>query len=465
MKKSFTLLLYCIGLCNSFSFAQTTSCELVAGFTITLSAPNTYHFQNTSTGLNSGDSIRWTFGDGTSSNLLNPVHTYSQPGTYNVCLRIQKRNSAGVLTNCVKEICHPVIVETPSCNLIAAFSFTKISPNTFHFQNTSTGLAANDSIKWTFGDGTSNNQLNPAHTYSQPGTYHVCLRIQKRNTAGTLSTCVREICHDVIVETPACNLAAGFTFTRISPTTFHFQNTSTGIAATDSIRWTFGDGTSSNQLNPTHTYSQPGTYHVCLRIQKRNSVGVLSTCVREICHSVVVEHTLSCNLVAGFTSALISPNTFHFQNTSQGLSGTDSIRWTFGDGTSSNQYSPNHTYAHPGTYHVCLRIQKRNNSGVVSNCVREVCHTISTGTTNSCNIHPFPNPATSSINVNVYLNQPQIIHLYIYNSANTLVKEKHHNGTSGNNLITVAIGDLSPGMYTLKIMRGNDICTTTFVKL
>ncbi|MEO5985234.1 MAG: PKD domain-containing protein [Ferruginibacter sp.] len=465
MKKISTLLLYCIGLCNSFSFAQTPSCELVAGFTITFSAPNTYHFQNTSTGLNSGDSIRWTFGDGTSSNLLHPAHTYYQPGTYHVCLRIQKRNSAGALSTCVKEICHDVIVEVPACNLNAGFSFTRLSPNTFHFQNISAGLTATDSIRWTFGDGTSSNQLNPAHTYSQPGTYNVCLRIQKRNSVGALSTCVKEICHEVIVEAPACNLNAGFSFTRLSPNTFHFQNTSAGLAVTDSIRWTFGDGTSSNQLNPAHTYSQPGTYNVCLRIQKRNSLGVVSTCVREICHSLVVEHTFSCNLVAGFTSGLISLNTYHFQNTSLGLTGADSIRWTFGDGTSSNQYSPNHTYAHPGTYHVCLRIQKRNNLGAVLNCVREVCHTFTSGTTNNCNIQPFPNPATSSININVYLNQPQIIHLYFYNSTNNLVKEKHINGVAGNNLITVAIGDLAPGIYTLKILRGNDVCTSTFVKL
>ncbi|MEO6490039.1 MAG: PKD domain-containing protein, partial [Ferruginibacter sp.] len=207
--------------------------------------PNTYIFVNTTLPLNTSDSVRWTFGDGTSSNQFNPHHTYAQPGTYTVCLRVQQRNSAGGLTNCVSEICHPVVVVSPSaCTLVANFVFsgTASSPFTYHFENTSTPLNTTDSIRWTFGDGTSSNQVNPTHTYTAAGTYTVCLRIQKRDPNGGLTNCIKEICHIVIVTNPiSCNLVASFSYGLIpgAINTYHFENTSTPLNTTDSIRWTF----------------------------------------------------------------------------------------------------------------------------------------------------------------------------------------------------------------------------------
>ncbi|MEO6584443.1 MAG: PKD domain-containing protein, partial [Ferruginibacter sp.] len=173
-----------------------------------------------------------------------------------------------------------------------------------------------------------------------------------------------------------CELLANFTLTN-NGNVFHFVNTSVGLSATDSIRWTFGDGTSSTQINPTHTYAQAGTYNVCIRIKKRNSIGVVTNCVREICHTISVTATpQNCEMVAGFNFTNIG-NAFHFTNTSVGFAPNDSIRWTFGDGTSSTQINPTHSYALAGTYNVCIRIQKRNSIGVVTNCVREICHTVS----------------------------------------------------------------------------------------
>jgi PKD repeat protein len=160
-----------------------------------------------------------------------------------------------------------------------------------------------------------------------------------------------------------------------------------------------------------------------------------------------------------------APNTYHFENTSTPLSITDSIRWTFGDGTSSNQVSPNHTYTQFGTYNVCLRVQKRNINGTLSNCIREICHTVVVGNPNTCNLQPYPNPATNSISVNVFLSQSQMIDVYIYNLNLLLVKEQHQQGIPGNNVVTLAIGDLVPGYYTMRVIRGNDICYAHFLKL
>jgi PKD repeat protein len=392
------------GVCRQITVTLPTACTLVASFTVSHDSTgvniNNYHFTNTSTPLAATDSTRWTFGDGTSSNQVSPNHVYTQSGTYNVCLVIIKRNPNGGLTNCISEVCHTIVVTLPTtCTLVASFTVSHDSTGTavnyWHFTNTSVPLSTTDSIRWTFGDGTSSNQLSPYHYYANPGTYVVCLRIIKRNPNGVLTNCISEVCHTIVVTLPTtCTLVAAFTASHDSTGTavnyWHFTNTSTPLASTDSIRWTFGDGTSSNQVSPYHYYAQPGTYVVCLRIIKRNPNGVLTNCISEVCHTIIVTLPTTCTLVASFTvshdSTGLNINNYHFTNTSAPLSTTDSIRWTFGDGTTSNQVSPNHVYTQSGTYTVCLLIIKRNANGTLTNCASDVCHTVTVVLPTTCNL-------------------------------------------------------------------------------
>ena len=364
----------------------TQPCNLVVNFswTSTASNPLTLAFQNLSVPLAATDSTIWIFGDSTPlSYAVNPVHTYANPGTYNVCL-IVKKFPFNTSSPCVRYICKTVVVTAP-CNIVPNFTWTATASNplTVAFNNTSTNIAVTDSVRWTFGDGTSSNQLNPVHTFPGSGTYNVCLRIT-RYTGASNTPCVREICKTVVVTAP-CNMVPNFTWTAtaINPLRIEFQNTSTNTLPGDSIRWTFGDGTTSSAVNPVHTYAAPGTYTVCLRIMRFNA-GTTAPCVREICKTVVVQAP-PCNLVVNFTS---QPDSLHplrikFTNTSTPISATDSVRWTFGDGTSAsglqsdpNVANPTHIYANTGTYTVCLRIKKNGNVGSTVQCVREFCRTI-----------------------------------------------------------------------------------------
>ncbi len=401
-----------VEICRDSSFTTITvqnSCNLVVNFTVTptTATGNSFHFENTSVPLNPGDSIFWSFGDGSSSAVVSPNHTYAQPGTYTVCLWVYQVNVPGTAP-CVRDICKTVTVQpVNTCTLTASFSWAMVAGavNTVHFQNSSVPLQNTDSIRWTFGDGTSSSQIHPNHTYTQPGTYNVCLRVQKRDSIGGLTNCVREICNTIIIQSPpACNLVVNFNVFRDSlstiPNTYHFQNLSSPVTNTDSIRWNFGDGTTSNQLNPTHTYAQPGTYTVCLRVQKRDSIGGLTNCVRETCNTIVIQSTPACNLVANFIvfrdSLSTVPNTFHFQNLSSPINNTDSIRWNFGDGTTSNQVNPTHSYAQPGNYMVCLVILKRDPNGGLTNCIRETCKQVTVPAT--CNIQSSYTWRADSIN-------------------------------------------------------------------
>lgn len=359
----------------------TTPCNLVADFnwTVTQTNPLTIEFHNLSVPLSTTDSITWTFGDGSGSTAVNPVHTYANAGTYTVCLRVKKLTPPGA-TPCVREICKTVVIPPP-CNLVVNFSAEPdpIVALRMKFTNLSTPVIATDSLFWTFGDGTSLSGVqgnpavaNPIHNYANAGSYNVCLIVKKTPTTIN-APCIRYSCKTVVVPVP-CTLMVDFnwTVTQTNPLRIEFHNLSTPLATTDSIRWTFGDGTSSNQVNPVHTYIAAGTYTVCLRIIKYNGSNI--PCIREICKTIVVTHP--CNIVPDFNwTVTANPLTIEFHNLSTNTVATDSIRWTFGDGSSSNQYNPVHTYAASGTYTVCLRII-RYIAGTTAPCVREICKTI-----------------------------------------------------------------------------------------
>jgi PKD repeat protein len=367
-----------------------SSCNLSANFTSyrdsLITIPNSYHFTNTTVSLSSTDSIRWTFGDGTSSNQLNPNHAYTSSGTFNVCLRVIKRNANGTLTNCVSEKCYPVVIaQINTCNLQSNFTWYSDSLyatplNNFHFTNTSVGLSATDSIRWTFGDGFSSNQANPNHIYFYQGNYTVCLRIIKRNVNGTLTNCVSEKCYPIIVTINPCDYAVYFSsyVDSLQSNTIHFTNHTGPFNTTDSTTWTFGDGTVAHSIDADHTYINSGTYTVCLKIRRPSLPGA-PACERSYCKVITV--TVPCTLVSNFSwrrdsLPTVALNTIRFTNLTTPLSATDSIRWTFGDGTTSNQINPVHVYAQQGTYNVCLRVIKRTASGALTNCVSEKCYTV-----------------------------------------------------------------------------------------
>ncbi len=357
--------------------AQSAACNLANGnfyYTTDLVYPLKKQFFGFMQGYTSGDSIRWSFGDGTFAYDLNPIHTYTTPGIRTVCVRVKKQNTSASTPPCILEYCKldtTYSSATNPCNLQAYFYTDSLGQNVFHFANYSGGYNSADSIRWTFGDGSSSNDVNPTHTYLNAGVYNVCLRIVK-NSITNSTPCISEYCR-VVNATATCNLVANFTSYRdslaTSPYTYYFTNTSLPFSSTDSIRWTFGDGTSSNQINPTHTYAQPGNYIVCVRIIKRTANGTLSNCVAEKCNTVTVP--LQCNITAAYsyTAAAANYKTLLFTNTTAVAGTSYTAFWSFGDGTSATGWNTTHTYANAGTYTVCLTVQ-------AGNCTNTKCSTV-----------------------------------------------------------------------------------------
>lgn len=109
--------------------------------------------------------------------------------------------------------------------------------------------------------------------------------------------------------------------------------------------WTFGDGGTSAQQNPSHTYAANGTYTVCLIA---TNAGGSST---QYCRQVVVSNIVVAP-VADFNWSNVSGGLVNFTDVS--TNSPTSWAWTFGDAATSTLQNPTHVYAANNTYNVCL---------------------------------------------------------------------------------------------------------------
>jgi PKD repeat protein len=116
----------------------------------------------------------WDFGDGTTSSLQYPNHTYAIAGNYTVCLIVSDTANGG----CSSNNCEIISVGgaiVPNCN--ANFYLWQDSTQTgqYYAYNYSNGIAL--SYLWDFGDGNTSTSAYPSHIYQNAGTYIICLTI------------------------------------------------------------------------------------------------------------------------------------------------------------------------------------------------------------------------------------------------------------------------------------------------
>ncbi len=152
---------------------------------------------------------------------------------------------------------------------------------------------------------------------------------------------------------------ADFTLTFGSKGAVTFKNASKNAT---SYAWDFGDGSKSTEENPTHTYTKDSTYTVKLTA---TNAGGSAEKTRTV--TISLEGT-STQLVANFTFAVDEKTAgkVTFTNTSEGAT---SYAWDFGDGNTSTDENPAHTYAKNDTYTVKLTA---TNAGGSDNTTKEV---------------------------------------------------------------------------------------------
>jgi len=231
-----------------------------------------------------------------------------------------------------------------SCAVTANFSANTISgcaALTANFTDLSMGAVT--SWAWDFGDGNTSTQQNPTHVYAAPGAYTVTL------------TASSESCSDDETKTNYLTVSgapiaafAGSLVSGNAPFNVNFTDQSTGNPT--SWAWDFGDGGSSTQQNPAHTFIAAGDYTV--QLTATNACGFDAEIKTNYIHVDPCIPPVA-NFVASSTSGN-APFTVNF--TDQSTGSPTSWAWDFGDGGSSTQRNPSHTYNAAGTYTVTLAV-------------------------------------------------------------------------------------------------------------
>ncbi len=272
---TYTVCLTATNTCGTDSSCQvvTVTCPAPATDFSSSAASLTASFTDLTTG--SPSSWLWDFGDGNTSTMQNPSHSYAVPGTYTVCLTAT--NTCGTDSSC-----QVITVTCPAPGTDFSSSASSLAAS---FTDLTTGSPI--SWLWDFGDGNTSTMQNPSHSYSTPGSYTVCLTTT--NSCGSDSACQ--------VLTVTCPTPTSDFSSSTAAQTATFTDASAGTPT--SWLWDFGDGNTSTMQNPSHTYSAPGTYLVCLTVT--NTCGSDSSC-----QSVTVVTT---SLVeSGFAELKLYPN-------------------------------------------------------------------------------------------------------------------------------------------------------------
>jgi PKD repeat protein len=395
--------------------------------------------------------VRWSFGDGTSSNEWSPSHVYAQPGNYNVCLKV------GISDSCVKEICKQVTV-VRACTIVPAFTWVTdtIYPlrGVQFINQTPIADSSVAGVKWSFGDGKGSTAWSPFHQYEQAGTYTVCLKIE------FYGGCVKETCKTIVIQDPInCERLSDFTFRPAAnePNVFYF--TANVNNATLKYVWTFGDGTGAFIPNARHLFSKPGKYTVCLTVYRGEN------CASTTCKEIVVG-PLSCALTTvKFEYQRLNSIGNSIKFTAVGNQPIISQRWTIQMLNSQNQIvintnNPTYTFTDTGFYKVCLRAITGNG------CVKEYCEVIRIqNVPQQCTLQVTPNPAITQITFKTELQQQGPVVASIIDALGVRRAVFYLQGVQGVNSFTLPVANLPVGFYTLEVLAGGRICKGRFQKI
>jgi len=208
----------------------------------------------------------WDFGDTQTSNQPNTTHQYTSPNTYDVNLYVE--HTYPPLNHvCSNEVTHQLTVDPLPEPEFSADPREGCLPVTVNFSDDSQEILSGATYEWTFGDGSSDNVQNPIHVYDMAGLYSISLTVH--NTERCFAT-VSETNFIQVNPNPTAGFEADPWITTMDTPLIDFLNQSTSDSTLIGFEWDFGDGNTSTDENPSHTFDMAGNYNISLRVETTN---------------------------------------------------------------------------------------------------------------------------------------------------------------------------------------------------
>ncbi|MDX5321536.1 MAG: PKD domain-containing protein, partial [Bacteroidota bacterium] len=291
--------------------------------------------------------FKWYFGDGDSSDVANPKHTYAAPGAYDV--RLIATSNYGFTSTFDSTV---NVFEIPDADFIAT-NVCEGSPNSFVDASLLPSVGS-PVYSWDFGDGNlGGNVSNLNHQYATPGTYVVNLTVDVNGCSDSKSRYVTLAPRAV----PSFTAATSCNNRKVS-----FDNTSSLAFGEFGSLWKFGDGNSTSAPNPQHRYASFGTVDVTLITT--TELGCVDSVTQQV--SLIESPNADFSLSSYCSEEVAQVNNL----TNTPTPGSNSYVWDFGNGQTSNLDNPVVQYTSPGTYMVSLMVFHTN--GCADTLIRTV---------------------------------------------------------------------------------------------
>jgi extracellular elastinolytic metalloproteinase len=180
------------------------------------------------------------------------------------------------------------------------------------------------------------------------------------------------------------------------------------------------------------------------------SATVCSNFCPSLCSTAEVTVNVTPNPIAGFT-ATPAGLTVSFANTSTGGSTNN---WNFGDGNTSTQAAPQHTYTNPGTYTVTLTVK----NGDCEDIFQSEVSVVGSSVTESSWIQQFgiyPNPSKGLVTMSLALEKDLRVQVLVYNAVGQMLFAKDL-GLMKETVQNFDFSDLPSGSYMLQVLMDDE---------
>ncbi|WP_289042505.1 PKD domain-containing protein [uncultured Zobellia sp.] len=394
------------------------------------------------TGSNSSDdagivSYFWDFRDGTTATEANPLHTFTAVGSYEVELTVydgEGLTSTDMVTITVREEENNAPTAKISATPISGDAPLEVS---FKGDN-STDDNAITSYLWSFEDGASATNANPSYTFTTAGSYPVELTVSDENGLTDKETVVITV-EETQNEPPVAKLSANPTSGTIPLQIQFIGNKSTDDIGITTFSWDFKDGGTATDADPSHTFTEPGTYTVNLTVTDGKNLSNTESVT--ITASAPQNQNPIASASANRTSGDAPLEVQFIGDNSIDDEGVVSYVWNFQDGSSATDINPIHTFSDSGTYPVELTVTDAaglTNTAIVNITVNQT----STGTAPEGSYYVTTNGSSSNNGLSEssawsieYAFQNAKAGDYVYIKAGNygnITLRPGHSGTAGN---------------------------------
>ena len=388
----------------------------------------------TNTSINGPTSYKWSFGDGQTSSLNNPKHTYSSSGFYNIKLIVCNSNGCDsiVKTINIKDTkgvrapeCIPNAIQYSTSNILNV-SFNTInntSSNNNNYNDYSCSISSTIIINSAYELNVTSNvsshilawiDFNNDASFSNEelimsineGTNHktivnipenavkntpLRLRILSEYYLNSVPTsCFAQQGevedYSIIIKEQEIAPVANFQKATIDNCKGIIQFVDKSSNQPNSWKWNFGDGFKDTIQNPLHTYDSSGTYNVILICSNQYGIDTSANTItiENFSPKIIINDSLFENKIITFSFA----NSFNANN----------WEWFFGDGYFSNLLEPIHSYSKFGNYTISLYVA--NNlceTTVYRNIYIEKSTAINQLQLNNMDFVLYPNPTSDKL--------------------------------------------------------------------